>query len=61
MKGCGRKFFVRRDPNGFIIETFGKYGEVYDSNNCSPKVLLICGNNHSNTLCPECVKQEKEE
>lgn len=54
MKGCGKKFYVRRDPNGYITQTFGKNG-INEINNSSPKVLLVCGNNLSRTLCQECV------
>ncbi len=53
MKGCGRSFYVRRDPNGFVIQSFGKQGKN-DTTNMSKKVLLVCGNNLSNLLCPNC-------
>ena len=51
-KGCGRKFFVRRSPDGYIIEKD-------DKTNNSPKVLLVCGDNLSDTLCPDCDKSKE--
>lgn len=57
MKGCGKKFFVRRGGDGLIAQRFGKCA-MNDETNLGKKVLLVCGNNLSHTLCSECKIKE---
>ena len=47
-QGCGRRFFVKRFGNGYIIKP--NEPEYLTTK----KEIIVCGNNFSKALCPNC-------
>ena len=54
MVGCGRRFFIKRYGNNYIMRpTDPEYSTT-------KKEIVVCGDNFSLAICPECEAKLKD-